>query len=147
MEKDRIKEMPKLVFRFLIISILFFLLTSLESGILFETAFHGWSGFGNAGLTSAEYTTIGKVCISVLMFMIPAVVIVIFLIRFMRCLQKKINRKPLLFDCICALFGIGIGIVSVALLNNPIAMSGEQMLAYLIEHFQWMTYGPADWMM
>lgn len=123
--------------RFLITLLLFIILTSLEAGILLEVIWHGWGGFGDVTL---EYTTTGLIGIRFLTLLIPVTVTIFSLIRITLCIKKKSQMKELLFDCICALSGIGIGLGIFYLVpNNPIFQLGRLITAFIIDLFGWMA--------
>ena len=138
MEKDR-----------LIITLLVFtVLVSLEFGILTEVVWHGWGGFGDPSLI---YTETGENRITFLIFFIPVSSIVLYLIRIIRLVIKKINnmKEILCCDFICALYciviAIGIWLIGyIGLIDfNPFFSMGRRVTAFLIDHFNWMTYPPA----
>lgn len=113
--------------RFIEIILLFIILTSLEAGIAIGVPrYLYW--LGHEGL-SIDLTTLGYIGVYFLICFMPVSAIVIFLIRLTLCIKKKISMKELVFDCICALFGIGIGIGILYLIpENPIFLFGEQVI-------------------
>lgn len=129
--------------RLIIILLLFVVLTSIEFGIFTEVLWHGWGGFGDPSL---EYTEAGENGISFLIFFIPVSAIFIYLIRIIRlCIKKTNNMKELLScDFICALYcmaiAVGIAVFEYIGLFNPFFRMGREFTAFLIDHFNWMTY-------
>lgn len=128
--------------RFIAIILFFIFLTFLEAGIFLEVVWHGWGGFGDI---SMEYTEEGSTGISFLIFFIPVIVIVIFLVRIVLCIKRINTVKGLLFDCIFALLGVGMGsvvyfIIPDSVPYNPIFLLGRQIASFFIDHFNWMEY-------
>ncbi len=117
-------------------------LTSLEMGVFIEGGWHGWGGFGDI---SMEYTAAGGIGLSFLLSFIPMSVTALFLIRMISRIQKLGNIQGLLFDSVCALFGIGMRLGS-ALISpftvriDPIVRLGRQVTAFLIDELNWMGY-------
>lgn len=121
----------------IVIILLFVFLTSLEIGIFDEVLWHGWGGYGDV---SMEYTTLGFIGSIFLIFFIPVSIMVIFII----CItmgKKRLLKKELFLDCICALFGIGIaiGLFFVAP-DIPVFALGRQLAVFFIDYFNWMEY-------
>lgn len=122
--------MRKIHLIFIILLFIFF--TSLEIGILYEVAFHNFD-FGGILM---EYTKVGSIGCGVLILFIPVSVIVIFIIC-----KKRLSKKELFLNCICALFGIGIAIgLFCAGLENPAVRLGSQITSFLIDYFNWTEY-------
>lgn len=113
--------------RFIEIILLFIILTSLEAGIFIGVPrYLYWLGYEGLEI---DLTPIGYIGVSFLICFMPVSAIVIFLIRLTLCIKKKIIIKELVFDCICALSGIGIGIGILYLIpENPIFLFGEQVI-------------------
>lgn len=117
-------------------------LTSLEMGVFIEGGWHGWGGFGDI---SMEYTAAGGIGFSFLLSFIPMSVTALFLIRMISRIKKLGNIQGLLFDSVCALFGIGMRLGS-ALISpftvriDPIVRLGRQVTAFLIDELNWMGY-------
>ena len=127
---------------FIVIILVFTLLTLLEIGIFIEALWHGWGGFGDVSL---EYTRAGNIGIAFLTFFIPISVIGALVIRIILCIKKMQHLKGVLIECVCALLGIGIvvGIYCMALtiVDNSIAYQwGRQIAAFFIDYFNWMTF-------
>ena len=122
--------------RLSIIIILFLFLPSIEMGIFPESITHGSSpGSG----TFMEYTKIGSIGITFLLLFFPVTAIIIFLIRLTSCIKKHSNIKELLYDCICALIGIGIGIGILYLLpTNLILQFSALITSCIINYFDLM---------
>lgn len=128
--------------RFIIINLLFLVLTFLESGIFTEVLWHGWGGFGDITM---EYTAEGSVGSFFLVCFLPVSVMGIFLIRMGLCIKKKADWKAFCFDCTGALAGTGLGLGAFFLIpffawHNPVFQWGRQMAALLIDCFCWMEY-------
>lgn len=127
--------------RCIAIILLFIILTSLEVGISIGVPRHLYYLGYLYGTT--DVTTIGYIGIFLLICFMPVSAIVIFLIRLTLCIKKKINIKELIFDCICALSGIGIGIGILYLIpENPIFLLGEQAIVIFFRLFDglWIKY-------
>ena len=142
--------------RLIIIVLLFAVLASLEYGIFTEVIWHGWGGFGDPSL---EYTEAGEIGISFLVFFIPVSAIAIYLIRIIKLCTKKTNntkdyiKEQLFHDFICALFCVAaaIGMILFEYIIgiyfrpyrgpvNPFFRMGREFAAFLIDHYNWMTY-------
>ncbi|MDE5597898.1 MAG: hypothetical protein K2J04_08700 [Lachnospiraceae bacterium] len=142
--------------RLIIIVLLFVVLASLEYGIYTEVIWHGWGGFGDPSL---EYTEVGEIGISFLVFFIPVSAIAIYLIRIIKLCTKKTNntkdyiKEQLFYDFIYALFCVAAAIgmvvfeyiIGIYFLHcwgpvNPFFWLGRVIAAFLIEIFNWMTY-------
>ena len=123
------------------IILLFIILTSLEAGIFIGIPrYLFW--LGHEGL-EIDLTPIGYIGAYFLICFMPVSFIVIFLIRLTLFIKKKINMKELVTDCICALFGIGIGVGILYLIpDNPILGLGEQITVFFINLFNrlWIKY-------
>lgn len=117
-------------------------LTSLEMGVFIEGVWHGWGGFGDI---SMEYTAAGGIGFSFLLSFIPMSVTALFLIRMISRIKKRGNIQGLLFDSVCALFGIGMRLGSALIFPftvriDPIVRLGRQVTAFLIDKLNWMGY-------
>ena len=142
--------------RLIIIVLLFVVLASLEYGIFTEVVWHGWGGFGDPSLV---YTEVGEIGTSFLVYFIPVSAIAIYLIRIIKLCTKKTNntkdyiKEQLFYDFICALFCVAaaIGLVLFEYIIgiyfrpyrgpvNPFYLLGRLIAAFLIDHFNWMTY-------
>lgn len=125
----------------IVIILLFIFLTFTEIGIFFEVAWHGFRGFGAMPM---EYTTKGEHGIGFLIFFIPLIVIVTLIIRITMCIKKYISKRELFLNCICALFGvcIGIGIITFAAPKHTVIFFwvGRQIAIFFIDSFNWMRH-------
>lgn len=136
MKKKRFIGIIPFIVIYIAIILMFMYLTSLEVGIFLEVMQHGW--WNEAGI--GEYTKIGNIGTSFLILSIPTSIQVLFFIRLTSCIKES-NLKKLFFDCICALFGIGLGIKIIFIVpSDPILELGRQIAAFFIDNLNWMTY-------
>lgn len=127
--------------RFIGIILLFIFLTSLEAGIFIGVPRYIFY-LGHDGM-EIDVTTIGYIGVSFLICFMPVSAIVIFLIRLALCIKKRNNMKELVSDCICALFGIGIGFgILYFIPENPIFLLGERIDFIFFNLFDrlWIEY-------
>lgn len=123
--------------RFIGIIPLFIFLTSLEAGISIGVPRYLYCL--DYECRGSDLTPIGYIGVFYLICFMPVSAIVIYLIRLTLCIKKKISMKELVSDCICALFGIGVGIGILYLIpDNPIFVLGEQITVFFIDLFDWL---------
>lgn len=128
-----------------IVFLVFIILTFLESGILMEVLWLNGLSWEPQFMVCTEA---GETGLYALVYFIPVSIIIIFLNRIALCIEKRSGGKEFLGDCICALFGIGIGIVVnfdapfQVRYATPVYMLGIWMADFLIDFFDWMRLMP-----
>lgn len=128
-----------------IVFLVFIILTFLESGILMEVLWLNGLSWEPQFMVCTEA---GKTGLYALVYFISVSIIIIFLNRIALCIEKRSGGKEFLGDCICALFGIGIGIVVTfdapfqVRYATPVYMLGIWIADFLIDFFDWMRLMP-----
>ncbi|RKI86537.1 hypothetical protein D7V83_00085 [bacterium 0.1xD8-71] len=131
--------------RFVIVFLVFIILTFLESGILMDVLSLNGLSWGTQFMVCTEA---GKTGLYVLVYFIPVSILIMFLTRITLCIKKRSGWQEFCLDCICALFGIGIGICATfdapfqVRYADPFYMLGIWIADFLIDFFDWMRVMP-----